>query len=542
MTGFSFEKCYGLLVSILIFAALQGCSSEDRPEQIAHFCETLTAVNNGSVDTTSLSELAGHALVVKTLLDAAPPSINPDLERLHTTIDDWASAVDGDRPMIDTFQQLSDPRLVGSEGRLTDYIAAQCGLNLGGAPWHEDVPIEEAPLCPGWPRVGTPLTFNFFPNLPDIAGSNYFSNSFFISTWAHRFGLDSFRGAFVVEPGGRVEFQGQYPQARYFAFHPNDMDLNNLDTLRDGELNPDPEFRNPFTDESAPGAGQYYTATLEFSAPPSEPRPNTSYVGEKKQGGANRFVMNLLRMYHIDAGNMPGSGSVPLPAVTIYDAQGNEQFAAPECELFADGPDVVSSDRRFPALPVLDHRAQQIPGWSTSSNFEAPSDTLANADVQYLSTYYSSRFADLLVVRGKYLSAPDTRGGESPASANQVRLYNMCTYNFWNGSANHCLLDNQLQRDAQGFYTLVISASENKPDNLKQQQATWLDWGPYLDGQLSYRYVYRENPIVQAIAAAVMGEAVSPDLVDYVPVAMHCDRDLFEQGGWSACREAELRR
>ena len=83
---------------------------------------------------------------------------------------------------------------------------------------------------------------------------------------------------------------------------------------------------------------------------------------------------------------------------------------------------------------------------------------LANADVQYLSTHYSSRFGQLLVVRGKYLTAPDTRNGESPATVRQVRLYNLCTYNFWNGSAINCLLENQLRRDTQGYYTLVIAA------------------------------------------------------------------------------------
>ncbi|MEP1596311.1 MAG: hypothetical protein ABJK20_17135, partial [Halieaceae bacterium] len=458
-----------------------------------------------------------------------------DLERIHKTINGWAAAVSGNRPMIETFEELSDPRLVGSEGRLAEFISTQCGIDLGGEAWVQDVPSDESPICPGWPRTGTPLSFNFFPNLPDIAGSNYFSNTFLISKWAHRFGLKTLREAFVVEPGGRAEFRGQYPQARYFAYHPNDMDLNNLQTLRDEELVPDYGFQNPYIDPSASAIGQYYKATLAFSPPPLEPQPNTSYVGEKKHGGNNRFVLNLMRLYHINSGNGPGTGSVPLPELKIYNAEGDLEQHFPECNLFADGPDVVSSERRFPALPVLDHRATLVPKWSTSSNFNAPSDTLANADVQYLSTHYSSRFGELLVVRGKYLSAPDTRRGESPALAKQVRLYNMCTYNFWNGSANQCLLDNQLRRDDQSYYTLVISNAQNRPDNLEEQAATWLDWGPYLDGQISYRYVYRENPFVQAIASRANGEPVTPEFADYVPIAAHCGKELFESGGWRAC-------
>ena len=111
----------------------------------------------------------------------------------------------------------------------------------------------------------------------------------------------------------------------------------------------------------------------------------------------------------------------------------------------------------------------------------------------------------------------------------------MCTYNFWNGSANHCLLDNQLDIDSEGFYTLVISSEGNRPNNLRDNSATWLDWGPYLDGQISFRFVYRENRFVKAIAAGVRGEPVSAELMDYVPNAIHCSREAFDRGGWSAC-------
>ncbi len=74
--------------------------------------------------------------------------------------------------------------------------------------------------------------------------------------------------------------------------------------------------------------------------------------------------------------------------------------------------------------------------------FDAASDTMANADVQYLSTVYSRRFGDIFVVRAKYLTAPNTRAGV-PVSAQgyDVRFYSLCTYNIWNGGAIDCMLD-----------------------------------------------------------------------------------------------------
>jgi hypothetical protein len=525
-----------LCCALLVITA---CGQSNTPEQIQGFCDTLAEVNTGSVATDGLAELDGHALVVKTLLERSPPTLRDDLARIHDTIDAWARAVSGEHSMIETFDKLSAPQLIGSEGRVTDFIAAHCGLDLGGRPWREADSPDEGGLCPGWPRLGTPLTFNHFPNLPDIAGSNYFGQNFLISKWASFFGIETIKGALVVEPGGRVEFHGQFPAARYFAFHPNDMDLNNLPTLRDEELQPDQGSVNPYREVAVSGAANFYTASLVFGAPPNEPEVNTRYVGVRKDGvSSNRFVVNLLRMYHVDAGNIPGSGGVHLPAVSIYDSDGELVRKYPQCDLFASDSAPIETQKVFPALPVIDHRARNPARWTTSSNFDAPSDTLANADVQYLATHYSSRYGKLFVVRGKYLTAPDTRHGESPASPDrQVRLYNLCSYNFWNGGANQCLLENDLSRDEDGFYTLVVSSQVDRPSNLEQGNATWLDWGPYLDGQLQYRFVYRENPYIKAIADAVDGKAVADEMMPYVPVASPCDTETYEAGGWKACFE-----
>lgn len=489
------------------------------------------------MNTDGASELKGHVLVVKALLDKATPSLKKDLQRIHDTVDAWASAVGGERPMTETFTMLTAPDLIGSEGRVTDFIAEHCGIDLGGKPWNEAPRPTAQSNCPAWPRIGTPLTFNNFPNLPDIAGSNYFANDFVISKAAAMFGIDSLKGAFVVEPGGKVELRGQYPKARYFAYHPNDMDLNNLPTLRDKDLNPDAGSVNPFRQEPIESGKNYYTAALVFSAPPENPAPNTRYVGVRKDGVTkNQFVVNLLRMYHIDAGNIPGSGGVPLPAVTIYKANGEVDKRFSECDLFAPGNEQLKTEMVFPALPIIDHRPRNPPQWATSSNFDAPSDTMANADVQYLATHYSQRFGELLVTRARYLSAPNTRAGEPVSSPGKdVRLYNLCTYNFWNGGATQCLLENDLRRDAKGFYTLVVSSATNRPKNLEATDATWLDWGPYLDGQLQYRFVYRENPFATAIAKAANGEEIAGELLPYVPAAVSCDVSAYERGGWQAC-------
>lgn len=526
-------------LSSIVFVS--ACGNTDTETQVQQFCSTLTYVNAGRVDTTGLSELHGHAAVAKVLLENSPPTLEDDLQRIYDTVNSWARSVSGDHPMLDTFDLLRAPSLIGSEGRVTDFAAEHCDIDLGGPQWVEAEIPTSGDLCPAWPRIGTPATFNNFPNLPDIAGSNYFAQNFLISSAASMLGLQTLKGAFVVEPGGKAVFRGQYPKTRYFAYHPNDMDLNNLKTLRDEDLEPDEGSVNPFRQAVSPVSRNFYTATLVFGPTPAKPEPNTSYVGVRKDGVTdNKFLINLLRLYHVDAGNGSGSGEVPLPSLSIYDADGELVTHFDECEMFGPGKRLMKTEQVYPSLPVIDHRPTNPAHWSTSSNFQAPSDTLANADVQYLSTTYTERFGELFVTRAKFLTAPDTRNNESPSTAGkQVRLYNLCTYNFWNGGATQCMLENELQRDEKDFYTLIVSRERDKPANLEQTHASWMDWGPYLDGQLTYRFVYRENPYVVAVAAAAEGKQISDDMQPYVPVSVPCDRSTYEVGGWQACFEKQ---
>ncbi|MFK8018764.1 MAG: hypothetical protein AB8B86_03265 [Pseudomonadales bacterium] len=527
---------------------LCACSpGTDTTVQSQLFCDNLKEINSGSIDAGDATDIAIQSLTTAAMLAASPPSLKEDWLTVHEAITAWAAAITGEQSMLDTFDKLTASELVRAQGRITDYIATHCGLNLGGPQWNAAEAPEIGNRCEAWPRFITPKSSNHFPNLPDIAGSNYFGQNIVISKLAHFFGLKKLRSAFVVEPGGSIEFRGQYPKARYFAYHPNDMNLNNLPTLRDKDLEPDPGSINPFRETRLATTPNYYTARLVFDSAPEKVvlngdrlRPsNTRYVGKTKEGTAdNKFMINLMRMYHVDAGNIASSGDVPLPAMRIFDADGKLVQDFPECDPFPSGASEIVTERIFPAMPLIDNRSSLKPTWSTSSNFDAASDTMANADVQYVATTYSSRHDELLVIRAKYLTAPDTRGGEAVASsAHQVRLYNLCTYNFWNGAAIHCRLENELRRDEDGFYTIVASKAKHAPSNLADTDATWMDTGVFLDGQFQFRYVYRENPYVQAIAKGVMGEDVAEEYRDYIPKAAHCSKLVYEQDGWRGCLE-----
>ena len=182
----------GIIVSSLTLAA---CGPSLTPEQQqTRFCQALAEVNTGAVDTTGLPELQGHARVLDHLLQVAPEAIADDMARFHGAFAAWAQAVDGEQSMLDTFDVLTDTSLAGAEGRVADYIAGHCGIKLGDGSYKVAPRPSAQAICPGWPRVGSPLTFNNFPNLPDISGANYFANDFFIN----RLGI-SVKNAFAVD-------------------------------------------------------------------------------------------------------------------------------------------------------------------------------------------------------------------------------------------------------------------------------------------------------------------------------------------------------
>lgn len=514
---------------VILFAAVPASSSQ--PEK---FCETLAQVNRGEVDTRGLPELAGHVRVAQTLLDSAPDEISGDLTVLRDTFGAWLNAVDGKTPMIQTFAILRDPEFAGVQGRIADYVAEQCGIRLGDGRYNVGTEASRAGRCPAWPSVGNPLTFNHFPNLPDISGGNYFAQRFWVLS-----DIPTPPGMFGVEAGGRVKLRGQYPRARYFAFHPNDEDLNNLRTVRDLDLDPDPGSINPFRQAPENDDPNYYTAWLVFDQPAANPPPNTYYVGAQKNGiKPTRWVWNMLRLYASDIGDGPNSGGVPLPAVTIYSRDGQVVRHFDECAPFELGEKNAETDMLFPVLPIADHRAVYPAAWSTSSNFDSPSDTLANADVQYLATFFSRRHGDIFIVRARNLKTANSRLGEAVSTPGMdIRLFTLCTYNIWSGSARDCMLDQELREDDDGFYTLIVSDEINRPGNLEASHATWIDWGPYLDGQLTYRMVYRGNEFARRIAFALNGGYVPPEMKDYVPRSAPCSRQRFEEAGWRGCFE-----
>jgi hypothetical protein len=464
------------------------------------------------------NEFVGHADVVRQLLEVAPDEIEGDLQHLHDLLAATRDATGA--AVLGIFPRLTRPELASVEGRISDFVAEHCGIRLGDGRYEAGTLVGES-RCPAWPGIGSPLTNNRFPYLLDTSASNYFSTRF----W-HGEGRPS--GFIPVPTGGRVVFRGEYPRARYFAYHPCDFDTNTLPTLVDVDLEPDAGSVSPYRGPAPAGAARRYTAQLVFTAPPETGEPNTSYVGRKRDGRPNPAVFTILRATGSELGALPpNSCGVLLPSVTVYDADGNQTAHWDECDPYSPGTEPPIETTHFAALPIPDHRGLTRPGeFDVKSNWGLPYDLLASDDILYVGTPYSHRWGELLVLRAL------------PPTPPQIRGFTVTNYNFWAGIANTSLVDDEIARDADGWMTLVVSSAGERPSNATAAHGvTWLDWGPYLDGQLTFRCLLRRDPLLQQLRLAIETGDAPPEIAPYVPRAAHGTRADFEAAGWRGVLE-----
>ena len=117
----------------------------------------------------------------------------------------------------------------------------------------------------------------------------------------------------------------------------------------------------------------------------------------------------------------------------------------------------------------------------------------------------------------------------------QIRGFTITNYNFWAGFCNDAIVDRDLVLNEDGYYTVVVSRAENRPGNATAADCVnWMDWGPYLDGQLTFRMLLRTNPVLLRLKQLALGEAEDPELAPYLPQVGHCSRSDFETRGWQA--------
>ena len=325
--------------------------------------------------------------------------------------------------------------------------------------------------------------------------------------------------------GSKMVISGQYAKARFFSFTVYSGVGEVFDTINDLQITPDPGSENPF---SSPGAGpgpHTYALTLE-RAPVANPNDETLAAPQTN----GRIIY---RVYVPNEG-LDLKGGVPLPTITMVDAQGNSRILE-QCDSSVTAPvaaDLSTQDPPpIPGQPLCEPdpaRPNVLCFAPANFGFLYP-----NPAVNYIaSNALDYRPGKIIVVRAKAAVFPNTFKGGSvfdPAIPNagpvQLRYWSMCNNEIvtpWPVVA--CQADFNTKRDRWNYFTYVISPAESgsRPSWIPPY-ATWIPWG---DATLDNLLIFR---------SMLAPEGFPAEGSEVYPKAVYCDKGLFKNRGWQAC-------
>jgi hypothetical protein len=330
-------------------------------------------------------------------------------------------------------------------------------------------------------------------------------------------GSTYFVGQFKLPVGSSLIIRGTYGHLRYFSYtvavQLGDGQVGNGDFLADDQINPDSGSFNPYPPSSNRNVTpRNYTLRVVGGNAPADRPPNTLYSGSDSGDAPVRMA---LRNYLPDAG-YDGTGNVKL---------NEEGYGLPELSLeLADGI-ILKGDAMIKALRVT--KDGQIPGgtvrvwldlvensqnpisspalpspafqrfWntnysSTGAFITDPEERVLrypatntgglanNPDTVYMLATFSLEFGKVVVIQGKMPTHQRSRHHQKTWEPDtQLRYWSATSGGtVASGLGWATIFDEEMPLDADGYYTIVMSWPEDRPNNATLACGVkWLDFG-----------------------------------------------------------------
>ncbi|REK21583.1 MAG: hypothetical protein DWQ41_21195 [Planctomycetota bacterium] len=400
-----------------------------------------------------------------------------------------------------------------------------------------------------------------------------------------------FIGRFAMPAGSRMTLRGRFPYARFFQFALYKFERETFvsinETLRGPDFEPDPGSVNPFRVGADRLADQRdYTIHILAEDPPKDVGQrarNTLYVGRDEVD-----LEGVIRIYLADqdkdgAGWGPGDQSFAETGFPTYEAtladgtkldseQAVQRFGKPfsgatkQPMTTEQWLELVSSPNNDPTLPPETAPARNPPQWekywtnayTLAGAFKPPAERAkiryegameGGGEGPYLVTYLSRKFGPVYVLRGKMPTFPDTFAGEDgrglaimPETQTQYWSLVSCQA-VPSGQVVDGISDFQVPLDADRNYTIVVSASEDRPQNATPEHGVaWLKWSPRGEGLDDPRNRSDFGMLIMRIMANNSDWKQRPDLIikprtgsavmgPYFPSAYYTTKAEFETNG-----------
>jgi hypothetical protein len=389
-----------------------------------------------------------------------------------------------------------------------------------------------------WPFETTPTTLNVM--YPD-------SNAIYWTT------------PYILLPGSSLEIKGDFFATRFMSINTYNTLGASLSSNYDVNFSLDSGSDNPFTNPNVSGGSFHATIVPSPSAVPPKPPVGSDIIYGppiNKDGFSQGYV--VIRSY-LPNGKVSQS---ELPKITVA-LRGHSLATLSPCKTLSNSLRLLL----FNALVRFWDGNFDPPGPtppSTEFKFRPPSATQANGAFpndfnKYVATGITYQKGVIAVVRGLGATVPKMADNGYPLLQNQspnLRYWSLCNYDHVfpfpvvvdNGTPA-CAADNQTALDEMGYYTYIVAAPADIPDNAKTDKTvTILPWGrTQLDKALVFRNMLPDLNFTTTAQTANVHCADPENSVDYnaactsmymgpyYPKSTYCQKSLYEAGGWKAC-------
>lgn len=316
--------------------------------------------------------------------------------------------------------------------------------------------------------------------------------------------------------------------------------LEPLDALADVEIIPDTGSRQPFANGALrQGEPREYSVRIISGTRPEDPatrEANTLYSFQALGGLAvpSPAAIVIYRIYVEDEGQ-DISGGVGLPSVVLRLANGTELRGTDACSAMERLPSINTTD----SLNTLDPPVDVVPGTASfeylqwlkffdllsaqagrfnatpagqtfrtllGNSTENAGGFASNVHNNYVYSTLSQSLGNVVAIHGQAPATPRTKAGEDVMQDGDMRYFSFCTNDANSQRYFDCVYDEQVVRDAQDRYILLISRPSDRPANARPEcGVTWLHWGPLSQSLLIYRHMLPKD------------EGFFPQAIQYIP-------------------------
>jgi hypothetical protein len=367
----------------------------------------------------------------------------------------------------------------------------------------------------------------------------------------------------LPEEGAYITLEADFPYSRYISYNSYRADTSPAEALTDMDIVPENGSINPSVDgNSRNDPYRRYVVSVVPGEPVREGAPRAENTLFDATAAAGEEVVLLYRNYVPNEG-ADQTGDVGLPRVTLHLPDGSVVQGEEACDALSVGteslsiplvPDDIYQAHRdnfepasnppafratygIPFLLQCDYRGD------CSNNPERNTRFYANADNQYLYSFLNREIGEVVVIRGRIPQTPQTMEGQEFFSDGLLRYWSLCQNEFYSQEVKECLFDEQVKINPDGFFTIVTSKPEDRPDTASEECGVgYLPWPNNGDGfsfiegrmdDLDSSFLILRNMLpADDFDQAVQNTSIAGDeaevMGEYMPKARYMSRSEFE--------------